>query len=158
MRVEYINPFIESVTSIFGKMLRAEVQRSALGLVEDGTAPMEITALIGLSGDVCGTVALAMPTSTALAVVNRLLGTESAVVDANVFDGVAELVNMIAGAAKTKFSGGGTPLDLSLPTIVRGVSYAVQYPSGTDWLEISFNSDLGPFSLRVTLADRPPPA
>ncbi|HOZ46092.1 MAG TPA: chemotaxis protein CheX [Candidatus Hydrogenedentes bacterium] len=149
MQVEYINPFIESVCSVFSTMLNSEAKRCEVGLVRSASSPRDVTALIGLSGRVRGTVALCLPVSTALAMVNGLLGTDTRVVDDTVADGVAELVNMIAGGAKTKFSGDGTPIDLSLPTVVHGASYAVEYPSGTRWLDVSFTSSLGPFSLRV---------
>jgi hypothetical protein len=39
---------------------------------------------------------------------------------------------------------------LSLPTVVRGTNYKVDYPTRTAWLEVPFKSDLGSFSLRVT--------
>ncbi len=151
MQVTYINPFLESVCSVFKTMLNTEAKRGDVGMVKNACGPREMTALIGLSGNVRGTVALAMPLNTALALVNRMLGTSSHVIDETVSDGVAELVNMIAGGAKTQFSGEGTPIDLSLPTVVRGEGYDVQYPSGAKWLEIPFSSELGSFSLRVTL-------
>ncbi len=154
MKVEYINPFIESVTSVFSTMLEAEAVREHANLTGAPAAPREITAFIGLSGPVRGTVALSLPLETALATVNRLLATDIKVMDDTVSDGVAELVNMIAGGAKTKFSGDGTPIDLSLPTIVRGSGYTVDYPTGVMWLEMPFSSELGSFSLRVTFEDQ----
>jgi hypothetical protein len=33
---------------------------------------------------------------------------------------------------------------------VRGKNYNVEYPSGSIWLEVPFDSDLGSFGLRVT--------
>ncbi len=71
--------------------------------------------------------------------------------DDTVSDAIAEMVNIVAGGAKAKLNlGGGAPLDLSLPTVVRGNSYNVDYPSGSVWLEVPFDSDLGSFRLRVT--------
>lgn len=150
MQVEYINPFIESVCSVFSTMLNSEAKRRDVGVTGNGRQPQEMTALVGLSGAARGTVALSLPTNTALAMVNRLLGTDTRLSDENVSDGVAELVNMIAGGAKVKLSGDGKPIDLSLPTVIRGDGYAVDYPSGVKWLDVPFTSDLGSFSLRVT--------
>ena len=45
---------------------------------------------------------------------------------------------------------GATPIDLSLPTVVRGDNYQIDYPTQTVWLEVPFNSSLGEFNLRVT--------
>lgn len=151
MQVEYINPFIESVHELFSTMLSAKVQRNKLGLSSGPSNPRDIMALIGLSGAACGTVALSFPSSTALSVVNRLLGTENRVMDDTVSDAIAEVVNIVAGSAKARINDGDGPvIDLSLPTIVRGNSFSVDYPSKSKWLEVSFDSELGPFSMRVT--------
>lgn len=152
MKVEYINPFIESVFELFSTMLGAEARRGEVNVSRGAGNPREITGLIGLSGHARGTVALSFPSATALAMCGRLLGMETQVVDETVSDAVAELVNIVAGAAKAKLNvaNGGAPIDLSLPTVVRGSSYSVDYPSKAVWLEVPFTSDLGPFSLRVT--------
>jgi chemotaxis protein CheX len=116
----------------------------------DGS-PRDITGLIGLSGPARGTVAVSFPVKTALAVSNRFLGTETRVMDDSVADVIAEMVNIIAGSAKARFKTDELrPIELSLPTVVRGSNYAVQYPSGSVWLEVPFDSELGPFSMRVT--------
>ncbi len=64
---------------------------------------------------------------------------------------MAELVNIVAGGAKVRFSDGGKPVELSLPTVVRGSHFSVDYPSQAVWLEVPFQSELGAFTLRVTL-------
>ena len=154
MKVEYINPFIESVYDLYTTMLSAEAKRGDIGLAGEAN-PRDIMALIGLSGKARGMVALSFPVDTALNMVNRLLGTEIRLVDDTVSDAIAEMVNIVAGGAKAKVNiGGGPPLDLSLPTVVRGNSYNVDYPSGSVWLEVPFESDLGSFHLRVTF-ERP---
>ena len=151
MKVEHINPFIESAKELFSTMLEVELKRGNVGVAKDGITSGNLTALIGLSGPARGTVALSFPVPTALAMVGKLTGSRTRTVDDTVSDAVAELVNIVAGGAKAKFSNdGGPPIDLSLPTIVRGNSYTVDYPSQTVWLDVPFTSDLGPFTLRVT--------
>lgn len=83
--------------------------------------------------------------------VSKLLDVETKVVDNTVSDAVAEMVNIIAGSAKAKFvTDEGQPIQLSLPTVVRGSSYHVDYPSKSVWLDVPFTSELGSFNLRVT--------
>ena len=151
MKVEYINPFIESVHSLFTTMLNAKATRGTPELSKQAGNPLDITGLIGLSGPVRGTVAVSFPDSTALAAASRLLGSEVTSMDDSVADVIAEMVNIIAGSAKARFkTDSPRPIELSLPTVVRGSNYAVQYPSGSVWLEVPFESDLGPFNMRVT--------
>lgn len=151
MKVEYINPFIESVYDLFGTMLNSKAVRGDVGIADDEANPRDMMALIGLSGMAKGMVALAFPVDTALKMVNSLLGTELKAVDDTVSDAIAEMVNIVAGGAKAKLSRETQrPIDLSLPTVVRGKSFNVDYPSGSVWLEVPFKSDLGNFTLRVT--------
>ncbi len=150
MKVEYINPFIESVHEMFTTMLSATVTRGEVGVSRGEADPKDIMALIGLSGTIRGMVAISFPVKTALAIVGRLLGTKHRVLDDTVSDAIAEVVNIVAGGAKAKLKiGDGPPIDLSLPTVVRGNSFSVDYPSKSVWLQVPFDSPLGNFSLRV---------
>jgi len=155
MKVEYINPFIESVDEMFTMMLSSNATRGDIGITKEADAnPREIVALIGLSGHAKGMVSLAFPLSTALHMVNRLLGTETKTFDDSVADAVAEMVNIVAGGAKAKFKleEGQEPLKLSLPTVVRGKSYDVQYPKNTVWIEVPYETEFGAFHMQVTFS------
>lgn len=156
MNVSYINPFIESVDELFATMLNAKAQRGRVGVTGGAGNIRDIMAIIGLSGAQRGMVALSFPTKTALNIVGRILGVETRVVDESTCDGIAEVVNIVAGSAKAKLVGAeGKPMDLSLPTVLRGGDFTVEYPSQTVWLEVPFDSELGAFTLRVTLEDKP---
>jgi chemotaxis protein CheX len=153
MKIEWINPFVESVYSLCTTMLSCTVERGQLGVANKKATPGgDITGLIGLSGPVRGMVALSFPNGTARAMVGRLLSLGEEEIDESVGDGVAELVNIIAGSAKARFSNGnGTDIiSLGLPTVVHGGSEMVEGPSHSTWLDVPFASELGPFSLRVT--------
>ena len=72
------------------------------------------------------------------------------VVEDTVFDAVGEAINIVVGRAKAMLSTPGeTPLQVSLPTVLRGRDYCVMSPSNSVWLDIPFVSDLGPFNLRL---------
>lgn len=150
MTIEYINPFVESVTGFFDTMLKCRVRRGEL--TRSGpTASAETTAIIGLSGPIRGTVAIILPRATATGMVKRLLGTDEAEAEETISDGVAEIVNILAGAAKSKLPNNDGLIELSLPTVIRGADYTVEYPSDSVRLDMPFTSDLGPFTLRLTL-------
>lgn len=152
MDVNCIKPFIESIQELFSRMLGCRATRGEVGISRNGVGKYEITALIGLGGPVRGVVALSFPQPTALGIASRLLARPVGRVDETVSDAVAECVNIVAGNAKARLGNGDRPIDLSLPTVIRGTSYGLHYPSGSRWLEIQFASDLGPFNLSVTLA------
>jgi len=61
---------------------------------------------------------------------------------------MGELVNIIAGSAKTKFE--GHSISLSLPTVIRGSIYKLSNLGNTVWLSLPFQSDFGEFSIMVS--------
>ncbi len=154
MKVEYINPFVDSVYELFSTMLASKAKRGNVGISNGETSTGDIMAIIGLSGHAKGVVSLSFPTETALNMTKRLLGTEHTELDDTVSDTVSELVNIVAGGAKAKFpvKDGLAPIDLGLPTVVRGDNYKVDTPSGATWLEVPFESELGSFNMRVTFS------
>ena len=151
MNVEYINPFIESVYDLFTTMLGCEAKRGEIDVVDTTGDVRDIVALVGLSGPASGTLSMSFPVNTAMAIASRMLGMDVKIIDDTVSDAVAEVVNIVGGGAKAKLvDGNHEPIELSLPTVVRGNSYTVDYPSRSVWLEVPFTSDLGEFSMRVT--------
>ena len=156
MKAAYINPFIESVNELFEKMMNCSVSKCPVAVAKEPSHPGEITSLIGLSGPAKGTVALAFPTPTALKMASQFLGEDLRFVNSDVIDAVSELVNIVAGNAKSKFAGvDEIPIDLSLPNVIRGTGYRLDNLRNTIWVEIPFISDLGPFNLRVTFEKIP---
>jgi len=149
VNVNYINPFIEAVDSVFNTMLSVRPKRNGVKVSNEQSDTPSLTSLVGLSGQVSGVVALRFPPETALSLAGRMLGTEMPKVNDEVIDAISELVNMVAGSAKAKFDH-DPPLELGLPTVVEGAGYKLKYPSKSVWLEVAFTSDAGAFSMEVT--------
>jgi chemotaxis protein CheX len=149
--VNYINPFIEAVDSVFNTMLNVQPKRNGVRVNhgEGSAGTSSITSIVGLSGQISGVVALRFPPNTALQLAGRMLGSELAQVNDEVVDAISELVNMVAGSAKAKLAY-DPPLELGLPTVVEGTGYKLKYPSKSVWLEVAFTSDAGAFSMEVT--------
>ncbi len=150
--VRYINPFVESVDSVFQTMLSLKPIRSPVKISDGGGGTGEVlTSLVGITGHVHGVVVLRFPKATAGQLAGRMLGTELTDTSPEVIDAISELVNMVAGAAKAKLSC-DPPLQLGLPTVVQGTGYRVKYPSKSIWLEIPFSSEAGNFSMELTFS------
>ncbi|MCD6506367.1 chemotaxis protein CheX [Candidatus Poribacteria bacterium] len=162
MKAEYINPFIAALENFCETMLGCSVERGKLKVansaleiehpeIDQAFAKYDISAIIGLTGKVRGTVVLSFPAKTALMIARRFLDTEKIFkIDEVVIDAVAEMVNIVAGSAKTHLSDELGLIKLSLPTVVRGRNFEIRYPTGSIWLQIPFNSDLGPFFMQVS--------
>jgi len=150
MRIEYINPFIVAMTEVFEAGVGITPRKSNLGL-KTGYAPsFDVSAVIGLSGNAFGSVVLSFPKEAAYKVVSRLLG-KGEVSDDNVADGIGELANMIAGAAKTILASQGIKTFISIPRVVMGQGHYINRPKEVPCVEIAFETELGNVTLEVAL-------
>jgi chemotaxis protein CheX len=150
--VKYINPFLDSVEQVFKMMLDIEVRREQIKLSNHETAASPtadtITSLVEISGQADGFVALCFPQQTAFGLAARFLGSDADELNEEVVDAISELVNMVAGSAKSKFDINPPP-KLNLPTIVRGTNHRNRYPSQAKWLEVPFGCEAGSFTMEV---------
>ena len=156
MDVELINPFIRSTRDLFSTMLGTEVERGKISVTPDKISVSGIIVLVSFSGEIQGTVALVFPEATGELLAKALLCSDTVSSD-DVADSMAEIGNIIAGGAKTDFiSHDGTPLNLSVPTVLRGENTRIDYPVGGLWVDVNFDSKHGPFSLHITFPDSLP--
>lgn len=154
MNVEYINPFIQSVTEFFTSMLGAQVDFMTIARTDPAIDETKINAFIGLSGAVVATVVISLPLGTAQNLVRSFVSINEMPDAETLRDGVAEAVNIIAGSAKTRLpmaQHGG--ISLSLPTVISGTQISIEYPKNAVLVEVPFESNLGVFSLRVAFKD-----
>jgi chemotaxis protein CheX len=149
MKAQHINPFIDSVSELFESMLDCPAHAGKIGLSDDKQEDDPyIIGLIGLSGTAKGIISIKLPEETARKVIGRMVGMEFDEVDSTVIDGVGELVNIIAGNAKSKFE--GHSISLSLPSVVRGNLYKLQNIGKMVWLSLPFESELGNFFIEIS--------
>lgn len=125
MRVEYINPFVESAFSIMQEVLQTEVQRKELYLKKTSQPVMGVAALVGLAGDVEGRVLIDMSMETAISVASAMNGEELKEMDDLVKATITELANMVTAQAVTKLHELGFKFDLTPPSIITGENMRV---------------------------------
>ncbi len=151
MKAQYINPFIESINSVFELMLNTHLERQSPRLSTADRQPpaSAVASIIGITGQANGCVALCFPAEPAIELASRFLGVQVRRIDDEAVDALAELANMVAGSAKSKFDLDPPP-KLSLPTVVIGRSYEMKRPTSAPWIEIPFCFDAGAFTMNVS--------
>ncbi len=117
------------------------------------TACFDITALLGFSGGRKGSLLISFPQNIAFRTVGGMLGVEFNAIDSDVRDGVSELVNMIAGGAKTKLQSKGIDFELSIPNTIIGQHHRIAAAACTTRTHVDFDSDLGSFFIEVYLKE-----
>jgi len=149
---QIVNPIISATVDTFGLMLESNVTRSGLTLLKPGTSFYEITAVVGLSGKAAGSFCLSFPASTAFETVHRMLELEVDEVTPLVCDAVGEFANVIAGSAKDKLA--ALDLEMGLPNIVHGQNHAIEFPSNSQPMIATFESEVGNFMLAFGFVNR----
>jgi chemotaxis protein CheX len=66
-------------------------------------------------------------------------------------DGVGELANMIAGAAKSVLAEKGIKTYISIPRVILGSNHYIHRPKEVPCVKIDFTSELGDIVLEVAL-------
>jgi chemotaxis protein CheX len=120
MRVEYINPFVESAFSVLKEVLNADVKRGEIYLKPTTMSIQGVAALVGLAGDVEGRVLFDMTRDTALHVAGAMNQEEFKAFDELAKATIQELANMITAQAVTKLHDLGFKFDLTPPALFTG--------------------------------------
>ncbi len=151
MNSSYILPFVDSVSNVFETMLQLPVQVGDPAIKPHDTPAADVSGIIGLTGDVDGTVVLGFPTATAERAVAIFTGMELQADHEDFADAVGELVNMISGGAKAKFT--GKKAAISCPSVVVGAGHAVFGRKDVACIRIPCECDLGEFYVDVAIRD-----
>ncbi|HBG09236.1 MAG TPA: chemotaxis protein CheX, partial [Firmicutes bacterium] len=101
MKVEYINPFYKATIDVFRIMLNLDVKRGALRAVEELEPVSEANVVIGVTGDLRGSLLYSFPKEMALEMVTIMAGMAMNKLDAFVSSALGEVANIISGNAVT---------------------------------------------------------
>lgn len=157
MRVEYINPFVESAYNVLKEVLQSEVNRGELYLKSTSVPVLGVAAIVGLAGDVEGRVLFDMSRDTAIKVASAML--ESMEMDpiTELNDmgraTITELANMITGQAVTKLHNLNFKFDLTPPAIFTGDNMEVSNPD-VEALIVPMEVPMGKIEINVAVRER----
>jgi chemotaxis protein CheX len=120
MNVKFLNPFLEAVFEVIKTETGFIVNKGDLNLEKGAYITDDVTVIIALVGAVEGNVFYGMSTSTAIALVSRMMGEQMEKFDTLAQSGIAELGNVITGSASVKLSDAGFEATISPPTLILG--------------------------------------
>lgn len=149
MNSSYITPFVNSITNVFETMLQLPVQVKAPVLKQQPQPSHDVSGIIGMSGDVEGTVILCFPTAVAERTVGVFTGEELKSDHEDFADAIGELANMVSGGAKAQFQ--GKNVSITTPSVVIGAEHTVFGRKDFVCVQIPCECDLGEFMLEVSI-------
>ena len=152
MKAEYINPFLSASLNLFKEYLNIELKSGKPFINEDSQNLNEVSAIIGLAGETVGAVVLSFTKETAIQIVSKFSNYSYRAFSREVLDGVGELVNILAGNAKKDLR--DFKIEISLPGVITGNTYKINWPKGIPVITIPFKSEFGDFTVNVSLKDK----
>ncbi len=152
MDAKYITPFIQSIQNVFSTMLQLQVQVQEPRVKEGSTCTYDVSGIIGLSGDVAGSVVLSFPTGAAERVVALFTGMELGADSDDFTDAIGELVNMVSGGAKGMFK--DRNVSISCPSVVTGKDHKIASPKDVPCIVIPCDTDCGELAIEIMIDDR----
>mgnify|MGYP001356840972 CR=1 FL=1 len=153
MRVEYINPFVESSVNVLKETLGIDVKREQISLKSKATPILDVAVIIGLVGQVEGRVLFDMKLQTALNVVSKMNDETISKFDELAKATITELGNMITGRAVTKLSEMGYRFDVTPPAIFFGKEMEISNAE-IEALVVPIESSLGRIEINVALREK----
>jgi chemotaxis protein CheX len=151
VKAKFVNPFLAASLNLFQEYLGINARSLNPFVRTDPYNLDEVTGIIGLAGETTGAVVLSFSRQTAMNIVSVFSKRTYTALTNEVLDGVGELVNIIAGNAKQDLL--EYRISISLPGVIVGGGSRIHWPEGIPVITIPFDSDLGSFSVNVSLKD-----
>lgn len=155
MEAKFINPFLEGTISVLKTMAFVEPQAGKPYLKKDNSATGDVSAIIGLTGDSIGSLALSFSEGAILRIVSNMLGEEIDTINGDIKDAVGEITNMVSGVARKNLEAQGFNITAAIPTVVSGKDHSILHVLGGPSIIIPFTIEQGTFVVDVCLGTPP---
>ena len=150
MNVEFINPFIASLTNVLKTMAQTELKPGKPKKKSDTVARGDVSGMIGLVGDsIKGSLSITFEEPLALEIMNRMLGEKPSVIDDEVSDMVGEIANMVCGGAKLALAEHGYEFGMATPIVVSGKNHSINHQVDGPKMIMPFSHEFGKAYLEI---------
>ena len=120
MRVQIVNRYVQSALDVMTKETGVPVKRGGLLLEGNPYTTEDVTAVIGISGQLTGSIYLSMSEPTSLKIISAIIGQETTELDELGQSGIAEMANVIAGTACIQLAEDGIETTINPPLVLVG--------------------------------------
>lgn len=150
MNEVYVNAFLTPAVHVWEKELAAKLTLSGAESVANQYTTNEVTAVIGVSGQLQGNVLYGFTQESARSIAGKMIGQEIVEMDELALSAIGEIANMITGNAATLLSNLGTACAIAPPVIIEPAGSRFTTLGGPQIL-VKFASELGPLHIRISL-------
>jgi chemotaxis protein CheX len=150
MRLEFINPFLQAASEVLEAELGSLPRLGSIGLEKSVHTSSDITAVVGVTGDLAGMVLYVMTEATGRAMVSKMMDQDFPEFDDLAQSGIAEIGNVITGRAAVLLAEAGFISDLAPPMLIVGRG-AIINTLDMQRLVIPLETECGPIEIQVAL-------
>lgn len=143
-----IVPFINSVRQVFSTMVKIPTTVERPHLKTTPAPQYDVSAIVGFSGDIVGSVVVSFQQAAAVAMVSSFAGIEIDPNTPDFADAVCELANMIAGGAKKEL---GHNASITVPSVIIGTGHQVARLSDVPCLVVPCKTEVGELAVEVNI-------
>lgn len=150
MDAKNLNPIIAATDSVFESMLSLKPEKGNVTLQEELITDKEANVIIGMTGDIKGSIVYSFSEEMALKVVETMSGMKMDKLDKFVTSAMGELGNIISGKATVGLSEQELNCDIVPPQIVTGKEINIS-SEAESILMVNFNTELGDFDVSFAI-------
>ncbi|NLB87808.1 MAG: chemotaxis protein CheX [Syntrophomonadaceae bacterium] len=152
MKAEYVNSFYKATLDVLKLMLDIEVKQGTLGVVEGLVPSRDVSVIIGVTGDLKGSILFSFPEDMALEMVYIMSGMRMDSIDNFVSSALGEVANIIGGNALNNLSQVNYICDIVPPQILIGRYESVSM-ANEKAIRIPLITEIGEFDITIYLKE-----
>ena len=150
MRMELIQPFINSADAVLAETLRCNTTIGDLSMEDRPYQRIGLAALVAITGEIEGRVIVDVEPETALRVASQLAGTELSPSDDLVRETVTELANQLIGNAVTALNDRGFRFRVH-PPVFHAADQGLQGSEDTEAVVLFFETSAGRVYVNIAM-------
>ena len=152
MKAESVNAFYKATQDVFDLMLDLQVERKDLNVVEGMIKGNEANVILGVTGDLKGSILFSFTRDMTLEMVKIMSGMEMDTIDGFVSWALGEVANIIGGNAVTNLTANNYICDIVPPQVIVG-NYESMSLANKSALAMTLKTDIGEFDTHIFLAE-----
>ena len=153
MDVSLVNPFIDATIHVLSSLAFTNAQVGKPFLKKDSVAQGDISGVVGLGGQIRGTIAVSFTKTCILRVVSKMFGEEITEINDDVKDAVGEILNIVSGNGRQRLQSLGKTLTGAIPTVITGKNHIITHVTSHPIIAVPFSTENGGFTFEVCLED-----
>lgn len=151
MRLDYLNPIVDSAVRALADVAGSPVERGSLRLIDRSRPNNDVAAVIGMAGEVEGRIILEMDRGTAIAAASIMNREPFSDLTPYVLDTVMELANVMIARGVSVLNDRGFSFRLTPPLVFTGSSLASFSSMELETLMVPLMTAAGVMNLNIAL-------